>query len=324
MSNPIETLNTGPTFYATPKGRMVLGEGVIYRASDSTLHWFDCLSSPAELYILPIDPDTGAATGPARILPLADSVTVAGFRTKIPGSYVAAYHQGVCFLDEKTGKLDVACEIIPSAERSQRRFNDGGVDAAGRFWLAEIDLEATAFTPGTLPADYGVPKGRLWRYDPDGGLHLMLSEGIICGNGVKWSPDNRTMYLNDSVGKKITALDFDLETGSISNQRTLVDFQGTGGEPDGMVVDVDGNLWVAVYGTSHIMVFTPHGKLLKQIALPAMYPTCPTWAGKNQDILYITTGKDRTDNPDPNDEGGHMYMVRIGKGRGHVKYEFGG
>ncbi|KAJ5524609.1 regucalcin [Penicillium frequentans] len=102
---------------------------------------------------------------------------------------------------------------------------------------------------------------------------------------------------------KITALDFDLGTGSISNPRTLIDFQGAGGEPDGMVLDADGNLWVAVYGTSHIMVFTPQGKLLKQIALPAMYPTCPTWGGKNQEILYITTAKDRTDTPDPNDEG---------------------
>lgn len=192
MVDPIETLSTGSAFYLTPKGRMVLGEGVIYRASDSTLHWFDCLSSPAELYILPVDPETGSATGPARILPLSDSVTVAAFRQNKPRSYIAAYYQGVCFLDEETGKLEVACEIIPSAERSQRRFNDGGVDAAGRFWLAENDLTATAFPPGKLPADYGVPKGRLWRYDPDGSLHMMMPGGLICGNGVKWSPDNLT------------------------------------------------------------------------------------------------------------------------------------
>ncbi|KAJ5109366.1 hypothetical protein N7456_006041 [Penicillium angulare] len=324
MADPIETLETGSAFFLTPKGRMVLGEGVTYRASDSTLHWFDCLSSPSELYILPVDPQTGAATDSAQITPLSDSITVAAFRQNKPGSYIAAYYQGVCFLDEATGKFDVAYEIIPSTERSIRRFNDGGVDAAGRFWLAEIDLEATAFPIGKLPADYGVPKGRLWRYDPDGSLHLMLTEGIICGNGVKWSPDNRTMYLNDSVGMKITALDFDLSTGNLSNQRTLVDFQGTKGEPDGMVLDSDGNLWVAIYGTSSIKAFTPEGKLLRQIKLPAMYPTCPTWGGKNNDILYITTGKDRTDNPDPNDEGGHMYMAHIPNVRGESKYEFGG
>ncbi|KAJ5672722.1 SGL-domain-containing protein [Penicillium longicatenatum] len=294
MSDPVETLSTGSAFYVTPKGRMVLGEGVIYRASDSTLHWFDCLSSPAELYILPVDPETGSATGPARILPLSDSVTIAGFRQNKPRSYIAAYYQGVCFLDEETGKLEVACEIIPSAERSQRRFNDGGVDAAGRFWLAENDLAATAFPLENYRRTMGFP-------------------GVVCG-----------VYLNDSVGMKITALDFDLASGSISNPRTLVDFQGTGGEPDGMVLDVEGNLWVAVYGTSHIMVFTPQGKLLKQIALPAKYPTCPTWGGKNQDILYITTAKDRTETPDPNDEGGHMYMAHVGKVQGQIKHEFRG
>lgn len=192
MSESIETVSTGPPFYLTPKGRMTLGEGPIYRASDSTLHWFDCLSSPSELYILTVDPETGSAVGDARIHTLSDSITVAAFRKNKPGSYIAAYYQGVCFLDENTGEFEVVREIIPSSERNQRRFNDGGVDAAGRFWLAEIDVTAAAFPPGEVPAEYGVPKGRLWRYDPDGSLHLMLSEGLICGNGVKWSPDNRT------------------------------------------------------------------------------------------------------------------------------------
>jgi sugar lactone lactonase YvrE len=180
----------GNLLYRTPKGRMTLGEGPIYRANDSTLHWFDCLSSPCELYILPVDPATGQAASEARVVPLADSITVAAFRKGRPG-YIAAYYQGVCFLQE-TGDFEVACEIIPTAERGIRRFNDGAVDAAGRFWLAEIDVKAVQYPPGKLPAEYGTPIGRLWRYDPDGSLHLMVSEGILCGNGVSWSPDNGT------------------------------------------------------------------------------------------------------------------------------------
>jgi len=236
---------------------MVLGEGPIYRASDSTLHWFDPLDSPSELYILPVDPDTGSPKGEAKVFTLEDSVTVAAFRKDKPGSYIAAYYQGVCFLDEATGKFKVVREIFSTAERDQRRFNDGGVDAAGRFWLAEIDITATKFPLGQIPKEYGEPKGRLWRYDPDGSLHLMLPGGLVCGNGVKWSHDNKTskrahvdggsflltnplleVYMNDSVGQKITALDFDLETGAVSNQRTLVDFHGTTSEPDGMVIEL--------------------------------------------------------------------------------------
>lgn len=190
----MESLATGPPIYRPPKGRMVLGEGPIYRANDSTLHWFDCLSSPSELYILPVHPETGSPTGGARIFPLSDSITVAAFRKNKPGSYIAAYYQGVCFLDEATGNFEVVREIIPSAERDQRRFNDGGVDAKGRFWLAEIDIPATKFPIGEIPDGYEA-KGRLWRYDPDGHLHLMLAGGIVCGNGVKWSLDNKRSKL---------------------------------------------------------------------------------------------------------------------------------
>lgn len=174
---------------------MVLGEAPIYRASDSTLHWVDCLKEPAELHILKVDADTGAPQeSEARILPLADSVTVAFFRKDKPGSYIGAYYQGVCFIDEATGKLDVVKEIIPTDQRESLRFNDGGIDAKGRFWLAEIDKKAMAYGPNKLPESYGEPKGRLWRYDPDGSLHLMET-GVICGNGLAWSPDNKTSTL---------------------------------------------------------------------------------------------------------------------------------
>ncbi len=122
---------------------------------------------------------------------LEDSVTVAFFRKNKPGSYICAYFQGVAFMDEATGKLEVVKEIIPTSDRGIRRFNDGGVDAKGRFWLAEIDRVAMAYGPNQCPASHGEPIGRLWRYDPDGSLHLM-EKGIICGNGLAWSPDNKT------------------------------------------------------------------------------------------------------------------------------------
>jgi sugar lactone lactonase YvrE len=144
------------------------------------------------LYILKVDPITGDAIGEAHVLSLEDSVTVAFFRKNKPGSYIAAYYQGVCFMDEATGKLEVVKEIIPTDQRDELRFNDGGIDAKGRFWLAEIDKRAMAHGPNQLPGSYGTPRGRLWRYDPDGSLHLMIPEGIVCGNGLAWSPNNKT------------------------------------------------------------------------------------------------------------------------------------
>lgn len=189
-TGPLETFKGGRAWHKCDSP-MILGEAPIYRASDSTLHWVDCLGEPPELRILKIDRATGDAVGDPRILPLEDSVTVALFRKNKPGSYICAYYQGVAFLDEATGKLEVVKEIIPTDQRDKLRFNDGGVDAKGRFWLAEIDRIAMAYGTNKLPESYGKPKGRLWRYDPDGSLHLMES-GVICGNGLAWSSDNKT------------------------------------------------------------------------------------------------------------------------------------
>ena len=191
---PLKSSEGGKAWYKCDAA-MNLGEAPIYRASDSTLHWVDCLCEPAELHILEVDPDTGDAKGRARVLKLEDSVTVAFFRKDHPGSYICAYYQGVALLDEKTGMLEVLKEIIPTNQRDELRFNDGGIDARGRFWLAEIDKKAMAMGPNKLPKSYGEPKGRLWRYDPDGSLHLMET-GIICGNGLTWSPDNKTSELH--------------------------------------------------------------------------------------------------------------------------------
>ncbi|KAL2786259.1 hypothetical protein BJX66DRAFT_346962 [Aspergillus keveii] len=324
MTEPLESILGGKAWYTCPKGPMVLGEGPIYRASDSTLHWVDCLSEPPELYILKVDPVTGDAIGEARVLPLEDSVTVAFFRKDKPSSYIAAYYQGVCFVDEATGKLEVVKEIIPTSQRDELRFNDGGVDAKGRFWLAEIDKRAMAFGPNQLPESYGTPRGRLWRYDPDGSLHLMISEGVVCGNGLAWSPDNKTMYFNDSVAMMVFAFDFDLESGSISNKRLLVDRRSSYGEPDGMVVDTDGNLWIAVFASHRIMVFSPEGKHLEDIVCTAKNPACTTWGGKDHNIIFMASGKDRSENPEPGDEGGHMFKYHPVSARGYPKHEFAG
>ena len=118
---------------------MVLGEAPIYRASDSTLHWVDALKKPSELHILKVDPESGDPIGDARVLILEDSVSVHYFRKDVKRSYICAYYGGVAFMDEETGKLEVLKEIIPPSMREERRCNDGGVDAKGRFWLVEID-----------------------------------------------------------------------------------------------------------------------------------------------------------------------------------------
>ncbi|KAL1641398.1 hypothetical protein SLS58_006099 [Diplodia intermedia] len=350
---PTDLTSTPPFHRCAPP--MLLGEGPIYRASDSTLHWFSCLPdasscptappTPPTLHILRVDATTGDAVVPDpqggdegeeryRVLPLAESVTVAAFREGGKG-YVCAYYAGIAWMDEGTGELGVVHEMVGRGERGARRMNDGGCDARGRFWVAEIDLVA-AGRYGEMRREgggsfrekdgrEGEAKGRLWRFDPDGSLHEMMAGGLVCGNGLAWSPDDRVMYLNDSVRGLVYAFDFDVERGEIANKRVLVDRRDSYGEPDGMVTDTEGNLWVAVYAADRIMVFSPQGEHLRDVLLPARNPACTTWGGKDFDILYTATGKDRANESDEKDEGGHMFMFKPGGGvKGFAKHVFAG
>ncbi|CAN6595257.1 hypothetical protein TRVA0_001S00936 [Trichomonascus vanleenenianus] len=317
----------------------VLGEGAIYRSSDSTLHYLDCLHNPCQLHIIEVDPETGdpvhrspyeknsspenttVSEKGLRVVTLEDSVTVLSFRKNKPG-YICLYYQGIVFMDEQTGKLEVLKEIIPTEDRSIRRFNDGGSDPAGRFWAAEIDVKALSYGANNLPKDYGKPLGRLWRYDPDGSLHLM-EDGLVCGNGITWSPDGKTMYLNDSCAQYIYAYDFDIATGNISNKRVFKCFIGTPHEPDGMVVDSDGNLWIAMYNGYCIMVLDPQGNVVHEIKSPGKCTACTAWGGKDFNIIYGVSAYDKSPNRLSTDEGGHVFKV-VTNYKGMPKYEFAG
>ncbi|ODV88499.1 hypothetical protein CANCADRAFT_123780 [Tortispora caseinolytica NRRL Y-17796] len=319
---------------------MVLGEGPIYRESDHTLHYVDCLHQPPQLHILSLTPE-GDAVHPStdlaiastenvnadkpglRVLNLEDSVTVMFFRKNVPKSYICLYYQGLAFLDEETGKLDVIKEIIPTSERHIRRFNDGGVDAKGRMWAAEIDVYALATGPKNIdPKEHPELLGRLWCYDPKDSSLKLMETGLACGNGLAWSPDNKVMYLNDSASQKIYSYDFDLDTGAISNKKLFYDARGTSDEPDGMVVDTEGNLWIAMFGGTNISVINSKGERIRVIEMPARNMACTTWGGPGNHILYSVSAVDKL-HRDPNDQGGHLFRTIV-DAEGVAKNEYDG
>lgn len=335
-----EVSMAGDPFYVLNRP-CVLGEGPIYRSSDSTLHYVDCLSNPPQLHILDVDPKTGDAKYPhplqelltalknnknvsrpgLRVVDLKDSVTVQFFRKNHPKSYICAYYQGIAFMDEETGDLEVLKEIIPESERHIRRFNDGAVDCAGRFWAAEIDVKGLAYGAKKLPADYGEPLGRLWRYDPDGTLTQMES-GLLCGNGLAWSPDNKVMYLNDLVAQKVYRYDFDARSGSITNKRLFIDTSDGPCEPDGMVADSEGNLWIAMFNGTCVLVYNDVGREVKRIHFTSKCMACTTWGGEDNNILYVVSAYNKFEDIE-GDTGGHLFMEKT-SARGIPKYEFAG
>ncbi len=159
------------------------------------------------------------------------------------------------------------------------RFNDGKCDAAGRL------LAGTMSTIGEAKA------GSLYRFDPDGSVSL-LEVGVSTSNGLAWSLDNRVLYYIDSNTQSVVAYDYDLEIGTISGKRTVIEIPREAGTPDGMSIDAEGMLWIAHWGGFRVARFNPHtGKQLQEIRLPAPLVTSCAFGGPALDELYITTAK---------------------------------
>lgn len=227
-------------------------------------------------------------------------------------------------------------ELLPEDARGKMRFNDGAVDCRGRFWAGEMDQEACNDHLRLRP-----PKGRLWRFDPDGTATKIL-DGIYCSNGIGWSPDNKWMYYNDSHGLLTRRFDFDAETGAISNSTDFADFRNPedskiprtapklpedllGGKPDGLVMDTEGDIWIAVWERGCVLCFKPTGELIREVrSNDAKYTTCPAWGGENLDILFCTSANRFGEG---GSNGGKLWRFDAGKHwgvRGQAKYKFSG
>jgi len=155
------------------------------------------------------------------------------------------------------------------------RINDGTCDPRGRFFF------------GTLSARTG--GAALYRLDPDGGLTSVL-EGTTISNGLDWSPDGASMYFVDTPTRTIDVYDYDLATGTASARRPFVRFDGEGGNPDGLTVDAEGRVWVAMCHGGAVRCYEASGTLADVIAFPVKKVTSVAFGGPALDELYVTSG----------------------------------
>ncbi|MBO9619926.1 MAG: SMP-30/gluconolactonase/LRE family protein [Niabella sp.] len=179
-------------------------------------------------------------------------------------------------LDIATGNLQ---EIITiEADLPGNRCNDGKCDASGRFWI------------GTMHVDAKDGQGALYNFDGES-LNKVIGSRTI-SNGLAWSPDNKTMYYTDSAEHTIKAFDFDLETGTITRDRVIVEIMAANHMPDGICVDAEGMLWVAVWGAGTVHRYNPdNGMLLGKIIIDAPHVSNCAFGGKDMQQLFITTAR---------------------------------
>jgi sugar lactone lactonase YvrE len=168
--------------------------------------------------------------------------------------------------------------VRPQGMPADAIFNDGACDPAGRFWA------------GTVTLDMRPAAGALYRLDADGTATMML-DGVTESNGIGWSADGATMYFVDSgePEPRIRAFGFDVASGELGASRDLARFPAGGAVPDGLVVDAEDCVWVAMWGGGEVRRYAPDGEVLAVLPVPVSQPTCPAFGGAALDELYLTS-----------------------------------
>ena len=286
----------------------VLGEGAFWDARRGLLWWLD-VPLPSRLYSL--DP----ASGDVRHYDMPEMIT--SMRAKKDGAgLIVACHSGISSFDYASGTL--RHEFDPEPQRPYNRSNDGGTDARGRFWFGTMQNN---IAPNGTGIDLAEGAGTLFRLDPDFTLTPFETD-IWIPNTVCWSPDNRTMYFCDTVSGVISAYDFDLAAGVMSNKRPFATFER--GVPDGSCVDAEGYLWNARWDGACVVRFTPEGKVDIVVDLPVGRVTSCAFGGPDLADLYITTGRYGMSDAElaAAPESGNLFVCRPGV-KGLAAPEFG-
>lgn len=228
------------------------------------LYWVDILARQVHRFD-PVAGDDEVTTEPFEVAAVAPAVG---------GGLVVARGTEIAY---RASWGDTARPVAGLADQpSDCRFNDGKCDPAGRLWIGTMTVRRT---PGV---------SALYRLADDASLHAAV-EGVTLSNGLAWSPDGRIFYYIDTPTHAIDAFDFDPRTGDISSRRRLVAVHPRLGNPDGMVVDASGAIWVALARGGAIHRYEPDGQLVERVELPVAKVTSCGFGGADLDLLFITS-----------------------------------
>lgn len=272
--------------------QLKLGEGPVWDSAEKVLYYVDIEGKSIGCY----NPRTREHT-------FLETEKMPGcIVSNCRGSLVAAEQDRLVEVNPKTGKRCVLDRLeLPEG----LRFNDGKCDCRGRLWVGIMAIDQDA--------PYAKGCGSLYRYE-EGRWEAVL-EGMSIPNGIAFAPDDRTMYYIDTPTRRIDSYRFDPETGTLSGKRTAVRIERDG-NPDGMTIDCEGMLWVALWGGCGVGRYDPEtGALLEFVSVPDRNVSCCTFGGADMDVLYITTAMDEEG------QGGYLYEWKAGV-KGAAPYRF--
>jgi len=239
------------------------GEGPVWSEKWGGLRWLDMLAGD----ILTLTAD--GAVNRRHVGKIAAAV-----RPRGRGGAVIGVERGFA-LEESDGTLTCLGELWTD---KGLRMNEGGCDPDGRFYC------------GSMAHDQAPGAAALYRLNPDWSVEVVL-KNVTVSNGLEWSPDNLRVYYNDTATYQISVFDYDIEEG-LTRRRVFVDLSEESKRPDGLTVDAEGGVWVALSNGGVVRRYTSAGALDGIIEVPVDKVTACTFGGPRLDHLFITTSRE--------------------------------
>jgi len=259
-----------------------LGEGAFWDDQTGRFMMVDLLQGD----ILTLD-DSGVPTRSH-----VDTIT-AVLRRRASGGFIVGVERGIRFL---TDDLDLVGGVSTAFDTKGLRMNDGGCDPQGRFYV------------GSLAYSGEREAATLYRFDVDQAFTPVLGP-VSTSNGIQWGADGTRAFYNDTPTGRVAVFDFDTSDGTFHDQRDFVVLPDGVGLPDGMAIDAEDGIWVALWGGSAVHRYDSSGRLSEVIDLPASKVTCPTFGGPDKRTLYVTTASlDVPDEP----AAGAVFRAEVG------------
>jgi xylono-1,5-lactonase len=240
----------------------VLGEGPVWVARERALYWVDIKG----LKIFRLDEEGQLLEWPTRM-------RVGSIAPRKSGGFIAGTEDGIAAVNLEQRRFDIIDN--PEADQPGNRFNDGKLDRQGNFWA------------GTMDDNERADSGTLYRVRPDLKVET-IDRGYRVTNGPAFSPDGSIMYHNDSARQLTYRFEIGSD-GAARDRSVFLQFKQGEGFPDGMTVDAEGCLWIALWDGWSVRRYSPDGEWLESIKMPVARPTSCAFGGRDLDKLYVTS-----------------------------------
>jgi sugar lactone lactonase YvrE len=278
-------------FRAAPASerRYSLGEGPFWDAPRNRALWVDIRAGTVHSGMLDGDSVTDATV-------VEFPETVGAAVSSDDGELLVAGKRRLYHISGE-GVVRDGPQIVP--EETASRLNDGACDPAGRFLV------------GSLALDKRVDQEVLVRVEADGRT-TVIDDDVGLSNGLAFTPDSTQLYSIDSKRGTVWIRDYDVESGAVGSRREFL--QVTGGDPDGMCLDSEGNLWIAVWGAGQVRCYSPVGEQVAVVDIDAPHTTSVAFVGADLDTLLITTSSKPSGESPPREypDAGRLFLAHVG------------